>query len=228
MSVIQTEYDAFLNGSASEINRGVVSEEYHDPDIDRHLRRIGRYSTIIAREIGLPPDEVKRIELTAPLHDIGNCEVSREILNKPGRLTMLEFTEVKLHTIFGGRLLADPSSTLMTKAREIALSHHERWDGGGYPIRLRGNRIPVSGRITHIIDVFDTLTTGRSHKRAYPIDVAFDMIHRERGRDFDPDMVDTMQDNLDAFIRAKAEIDTVENMPDSDFAYSERDINGLE
>jgi putative two-component system response regulator len=124
------------------------------------------------------------------LHDLGKIGVPDRVLLKEGRLDPEEFEIMKRHTVIGGAILAGSEIPLLALGREIALSHHERWDGQGYPLGARGEAIPLSGRIVAVADVFDALTHPRPYKRAWSLDEAVDEIRRERGRQFAPDAVD--------------------------------------
>lgn len=167
--------------------------EYRDPDIRWHVRRISGYSRVLARAAGLPPDEVRTIELAAALHDVGKVGVPPEILFKPGKLTDEEFAITREHCALGHQLLSGAASPLVQRAAEVALSHHERWDGTGYPHGLAGTAIPRSARIVAIADVFDALTTRRSYKPAIGVEQSLRILGQESGKHFDPDLVDAFQ-----------------------------------
>lgn len=223
LSSLRKDYEGFHKSFEVTIRQFVLASEYQDNTIENHVRRIGKYTSIIAEKAGLSSSESELIRMASPMHDVGKISVPHSILFKPGRLTDDEFSVVKLHTVVGGRMLAHSRSRLLAKAREIALSHHENWDGTGYPLRTRGRRIPLSGRIVGLVDMFDALTSSKAHKQPYPMDVAFDMIRAMRGKRFDPELVDTLQNNLDLFIRAKADIDTPDSIAGTEYALSERD-----
>lgn len=129
------------------------------------------------------------LRAAAPLHDIGKRGLPRHILRKPGKLTSAEFEKMKTHTLLGGQLLNRSQAAVSQMARQIALSHHERWDGSGYPEGLAGDAIPLAARITAIADVFDALTHARPYKQVWPVQKAIDLIQRESGRLFDPHIV---------------------------------------
>lgn len=160
--------------------------EYRDNDTGGHTFRVAVYSRIIAEELGLPVDTCRSIYLAAPLHDVGKVAISDTILLKPGRLDPDEFTRIKTHAAIGHEILAGSKSELIQLAAEIAGSHHERWDGSGYPAGLRGRLIPLAARIVAVADVFDALTTVRPYKAAMPIEEALAYIENERGKHFDP------------------------------------------
>ena len=147
------------------LDRLALAAEYRDDDTQRHAWRIGHSSGLIAAGLGLDQEQVELIGRAAPLHDIGKLGVSDAILLKPGPLTEEEFEHVKCHPAVGAGILADSSSALLQMAELIAVTHHERWDGGGYPKGLAGEEIPLPGRITAVADVFDALTHSRPYKR---------------------------------------------------------------
>ena len=145
---------------------------------------------MLAEEMGLSQEQIELIRQAAPLHDVGKIGISDMILLKPGKLTFTEFEQIKAHTIIGGRILTGSSFPLLQTAEQIALYHHERWDGTGYPHGLKGEKIPLVGRIVALADVFDALTNERPYKRAWSLEEAATEIMRQRGRQFDPAVVD--------------------------------------
>lgn len=163
--------------------------EYRDDATGEHIRRVGELSGLIALELGLPPAEAEELGRAATLHDIGKIGIPDHVLLKPGRLTPEEFEIMKTHTTIGARILAGSRSPVLQTAREIALTHHERWDGRGYA-GLVGAEIPLSGRIVAVADTFDALTQHRPYKPAWSWDVAVAAIDDERGRQFDAEVVD--------------------------------------
>jgi putative two-component system response regulator len=180
---------AQLEAARNEIlQRLALAAEFRDDDTHQHTLRVGELSALLAADLGLPNELVDRIRLAAPLHDIGKIAVSDNVLLKPARLTPEEFQHVKTHTVIGGRILAESPIPVLQMACEIALSHHERWDGTGYPHGLRAERIPLAGRIVGVVDVFDALVHQRPYKHAWPIDRALAEIAHQRGRQFDPDI----------------------------------------
>ena len=171
------------------LERLALAAEYRDDDTQEHAWRIGRACAQLARELGWPADEVELIGRAAPLHDIGKIGISDLILLKPGRLTDEEFEIIKTHARIGAEILAGSRSPLLRLAEQIALTHHERWDGLGYPQGLRGEQIPVEGRIAAVADVFDALAYERPYKRAWPVDDAVSEIMKQSGSQFDPAVV---------------------------------------
>lgn len=160
--------------------------EYRDGDTGEHVLRVARICQVIGEGLGLPPERCRMIYLAAPLHDIGKIGIADAILSKPGKLTPEEMTRMREHVTIGGRILADADSELIRTAELIARSHHERWDGTGYPEGLSGADIPIEARIVALADVFDALCSERPYKRAWPIDEAYAEILRGAGAHFDP------------------------------------------
>lgn len=160
----------------------------NDSDTGNHLMRVCAYSELLARELGLPKGLVNKIRRYASLHDVGKVGLPDEVLKKPGPLTKAEFEAMKAHTVLGYELLTLARSDDL--ARNIALCHHEKYDGSGYPNGLKGSAIPLEARIVALADVFDALTTKRVYKNAYSIDMALEMIEADRGRHFDSRLVD--------------------------------------
>lgn len=171
------------------LDRLAVAAEYRDDDTHQHAQRVGRTAALLADALGLGPEEVQLIQRAAPLHDIGKIAIPDSILLKPGRLTAVEFETMKGHTLAGSRILGTSTSRLLQAAEEIAYSHHERWDGHGYPAGRAGEDIPVTGRLVTVADVFDALTHDRPYKVAVPIDQAISEIRALSGASFDPRVV---------------------------------------
>jgi response regulator RpfG family c-di-GMP phosphodiesterase len=176
------------------LQRLALAAEYRDDGTQQHTERVARTSCEIAERMGLPAAEISLIYRAAPLHDVGKLAVPESILLKPGRLTPDEFKQVKSHTTTGGAILAGSSSDVLRTAREIALTHHEWWNGQGYPAGLAGEEIPLCGRIVAVADVFDALTHERPYKDAWPIHQAVDEIRSLRGTQFDPDVVEVFME----------------------------------
>jgi putative two-component system response regulator len=190
--------------------------ESRDPETGAHLDRIRCYAKILARHVaGLPryrravdADFARTIFQTSPLHDIGKVGIPDSVLLKPGRLSDREFEIMKQHTRIGAETLEaalrqHPGAGFLRMARDIALNHHERWDGTGYPQGLAGNDIPLSARIVSVADVYDALSTKRVYKEAFAHDVARSIIAAEAGTHFDPDVVDAFLATEDEFIRVR-------------------------
>ena len=160
--------------------------EYRDGDTSEHVSRVAQISQLIASGIGLSPQRCRTIYLAAPLHDIGKIGIADAILGKPGKLTAEEFSIMREHVTIGARILENGTSDLIRTAELIAQSHHERWDGTGYPDRLSGTDIPIEARVVAIADVFDALCSTRPYKAAWPIEKAYAEIVACSGTHFDP------------------------------------------
>jgi putative two-component system response regulator len=164
--------------------------EYRDDDTGQHTQRVGRTAELIARALDVEPDDAELIRHAATLHDVGKIGVPDAILLKPGRLTPDEFERMKAHVSIGAMILSGSRSPLLQVAEQVALTHHEWWDGSGYIAAMKGDEIPLAARIVAVADVFDALTTDRPYKGAVPLGAALDEIERLRGTQFDPDVVD--------------------------------------
>jgi len=163
--------------------------EYKDYETSRHLVRMSLYARILAEAAGFSEDDADTIELAAPLHDIGKVGIPDNVLLKNGPLNEDELAVMRKHPTIGYQVLQDSPSKYLQKGAEIALAHHERYDGTGYPKGLVGKKIPISARIVAIADVFDALTSRRPYKEAWSIDEAIQFIQNEAGKQFDPDLV---------------------------------------
>ncbi|HUT43956.1 MAG TPA: HD domain-containing phosphohydrolase [Desulfobacterales bacterium] len=205
------------------IHRLVLAAEYKDEDTGAHIVRMSRYSALLAEKLGLPDKEVQNIRYAAPMHDVGKIGIPDSILMKPGKLTDKEFEIVKTHTTIGAKILANSQAEILQVAEQIAISHHEKWNGKGYPRGLSGNEIPLGGRIIGMSDVFDALTSKRPYKDPYPIEAALDIIRKERGQHFDPRVADTFLDNIDEFLKIKEEVCVADDVCLPEFIRSERD-----
>jgi putative two-component system response regulator len=175
------------------LHRLARAAEYRDDDTGQHTRRVGRSAGRIARALELEPAEVKRIRMAAPLHDVGKIGIPDSILLSAGKLSVSDFEVMKTHCSIGADLLASEDVPLLELAAEVALTHHEWWDGSGYPRGLSGDSVPLSGRIVAVADTFDALTHARPYKEAWPAERAFEEIERLSGRAFDPDVVDAFR-----------------------------------
>ncbi|MFA4029834.1 MAG: hypothetical protein GDYSWBUE_001143 [Candidatus Fervidibacterota bacterium] len=178
--------------------------EFRDDETGNHIMRMSMYCAIVAKRLGLPDEDVEMILYASPMHDVGKIGVPDRILLKPGKLDPGEWEIMKRHTVWGAEILSGSRSQLLETARVIALTHHEKWDGSGYPHGLSGEEIPLFGRICAIADVFDALTSERVYKPAYPNERAFSIINEERGRHFDPQVVDAFFASLDEIIEVQS------------------------
>ena len=182
-----------------------VAAEYKDDDTAAHIHRMSRYSAILAEGLGLSTAEVESIRYASPMHDIGKLGVPDSILMKPGKLTPAEFKEMQNHTVFGAKILENAKAELLRVSEQIALTHHEKWDGSGYPRGLKGENIPLSGRIVALADVFDALTTKRCYKPAFPLEESLRIIKEGTGRHFDPKIAMAFNNNIEKILAVKAQ-----------------------
>ncbi|HXB64918.1 MAG TPA: HD domain-containing phosphohydrolase [Solirubrobacteraceae bacterium] len=165
--------------------------EFRDVETGHHLQRMSLYCEILARETGFPEQRCQLVRLASQLHDIGKVAIPDSILLKHGKLTPEEFEVIKGHSDTGFQMLSGSASEIVQMGAQIALTHHERWDGSGYPRGLAGDDIPEEGRIAAIADVFDALSSDRVYRAAFPVKSAIEMMQDERGRHFDPELFDT-------------------------------------
>ena len=195
------ERTAELRGTQIEIIRRLAhATESRDHETGLHLERISRLCERVGLAMGMSPTEAETLRDASLLHDVGKIGIPDAILLQPGELSDEQRRLMRRHTTLGGAILAGSRSPIMHMAEEIALTHHERWDGDGYPNGLRGDAIPLPGRICAVCDVFDALLSGRPYKDPWPLEEALAEIGRERGRQFDPDVVD-------AFLAVVGEVD---------------------
>jgi putative two-component system response regulator len=169
-----------------------VVSEYQDDDTGQHTQRVGALAGMLARALGQPEEQAELIRLAAPLHDIGKVGVPNHILLKADKLMPSEYEIMRSHTTVGGEIFAKSRFPILQLAREISLYHHERWDGTGYPQRLKGEHIPLSARIVAVVDTLDALTHGRPYKRAISLQDAMKEIRAQSGQQFDPQVVDAI------------------------------------
>jgi putative two-component system response regulator len=201
--------------------------EFRDDNTGQHVVRVGRYVGVVARELGFSDNQIELLELAAQLHDIGKIGIPDDILRKPGKLDpeeydlmqkhcMIgkkiispllpeEFSVLKSHTRVGANLLNVRSSPLLLLAARIAQTHHEKWDGTGYPLGLKGEDIPIEGRMTAVADVFDALSTARPYKAAYPREKCFAIMEEGRGKQFDPRVLDAFFNRAEDVVRVQLE-----------------------
>lgn len=164
--------------------------EYRDNETGLHIIRMSKFSECLGRTLGMPANECDMLLSASPMHDIGKIGIPDRILLKPGKLEPDEWEIMKTHAAIGAEILSGHPSPLMDMARAIALTHHEKWDGSGYPNNLKGEEIPLAGRISALCDVFDALMTERPYKNAWTVDAAVGYIRENSGRHFDPTLVE--------------------------------------
>lgn len=179
--------------------------EFRDNETGTHIIRMGHYAAALSRAAGRSPADVDLMQLAAPMHDVGKVATPDHILLKAGPLTSEEFEIMKQHTIAGHEILKDMDSDLLRLAAEIALTHHERFDGKGYPHGIAGTDIPLSGRIVAICDVFDALLSERPYKPAWPLDRTLTQMERAKGKHFDPDLLDAFFGVMKEILALRAE-----------------------
>ncbi|MCX5883882.1 MAG: response regulator, partial [Deltaproteobacteria bacterium] len=205
---LQKTLEALQIASLDSIQRLSRAAEYRDEDTGSHIERMSRYSEAVAKKMGLDGKTVERILFAAPMHDVGKIGIPDKILLKPGKLDPDEWEIIKQHTTIGARILEGSRTGFIKLAEVIALTHHERWDGSGYPRGLKGARIPLVGRITAIADVFDALTSRRPYKEPFSVEKSFAIIQESKRTHFDPDIVDAffaIQDEILAIKEAYQE-----------------------
>jgi putative two-component system response regulator len=178
------------NASLEVIWRLTAASEYRDNETGAHIKRMSHYSAAIARKMGLRKKTVETILYSAPMHDVGKIGIPDGILLKAGKLSAEEWQTMKRHTVIGAKILRGSTIGFVRMGAMIALTHHEKWDGSGYPNGLKGKQVPLAARIVSLADVFDALTSERKYKKAFSIDKSNRIIEQGRGKHFDPDVVD--------------------------------------
>lgn len=210
--------DRMRDAHVDTIFRLSVAAEYKDEDTASHLERMSRYSAIISRTMGCDETFTDNIQLSSPMHDVGKIGIPDAILMKPGKLTEHEFAIMKRHPTIGARILGGSQSPLLRMAEVIAATHHEKYDGRGYPNGLKGTEIPIEGRIVALADVFDALTSKRCYKPAWPIEKAVDLIKDTREKHFDPEVVDAFFVSFEQILDVKKRFIDVPEHPEIDDA----------
>jgi len=192
-------FERIKAASLDTIYRLSVASEYKDKDTGAHIKRMSHYCAAVARRMGLEQSTVETILYAAPMHDVGKIGIPDLILVKPAKLDPVEWEIMKQHTVIGVKILKGSDAEFIRLGETIAQSHHEKWDGSGYPNGLKGIEIPIAGRITAIADVFDALTSKRPYKEAFSVEKSLAIIKEGRGSHFDPDVVDaffTIRDEI--------------------------------
>lgn len=185
------------------IQRLGKAAEFKDNETGMHVVRMSHYSRVLGLAYGLCEAQADDLLLAAPMHDVGKIGIPDSIMLKPGKLTDDEFSIMKQHPQIGADILGDADSELLQLARSVALSHHEKWDGSGYPAGLAGEDIPLEGRIVAVADVFDALTSKRPYKEAWSVADTLAFMHDQKGKHFEPLLVDLLQQNLDQILAIK-------------------------
>ncbi|MFN3568315.1 MAG: HD domain-containing phosphohydrolase [Caldimicrobium sp.] len=185
------------------IYRLAKAAEYRDEHTGNHIQRMAHYAVIIGSHLGLSNEALDVLRYAAPLHDIGKLGIPDAILLKPGPLTPKEWEIMKTHTIIGANILKGSKIKYLKAAEKIALYHHERWDGTGYPLGLKGTKIPLFARIVALADEFDALTTDRPYRKALSLEEAFSIIKKGQGSHFDPELVEIFIKNKDEILAIK-------------------------
>jgi putative two-component system response regulator len=186
------------------VQRLGLAAEYKDNETGLHVIRMSHYSRVLALAAGFSERDAEELLNAAPMHDVGKIGIPDAVLRKPGKLDAEEWAVMREHAQIGAQIIGEHSSGLLHMAREIALSHHEKWDGSGYPNGLAGEDIPLVGRIVAIADVFDALTSERPYKKAWSVEAAVELLRAEAGRHFDPQLVELFLTQLPVLLEIKA------------------------
>lgn len=179
------------------------ASEYKDNETGMHVMRMSHYSKVIALAYGYSEEDADNLFHAAPMHDIGKIGIPDSIMLKPDKLTEAEFEIMKKHPEIGAEILGDADSDLVELAKIVSMTHHEKWDGTGYPNQLKGEEIPLAGRIVALADVFDALTSVRPYKDAWPISKTMEYIKTQKNKHFDPTLVDLLESELDKILVIK-------------------------
>jgi putative two-component system response regulator len=204
-SQIQDAMRALEASHFDTINRLCHAAEYRDDETGLHVLRIGKYCELLSRELSLPEEEVFLLSKASPLHDVGKIGIPDQILLKPGKLTAEEFEIMKRHAEIGGEILKNANSKVIRAAETVARAHHEKWDGSGYPNGLKGEDIPIMGRIAAVADVFDALTMKRCYKPAFTWETSSNIINEGAGKHFDPKVVEAFNRRFRDFVNIHRE-----------------------
>lgn len=179
--------------------------ETRSKETGNHVKRVARYSELLALKYGLSKEDTELLKMASPMHDIGKVGIKDEILNKPGKLTDDEFKIMKTHSTLGYNMLKNSDKPIIKAAAIVAREHHEKWDGTGYPRKLKGEDIHIFGRITAVADVFDALGSDRVYKKAWDLEKIFKFLKEQRGKHFDPKLIDLFFENFEEFNKIRLE-----------------------
>lgn len=197
---LRKAFEQVKSASLETIYRLSKAAEYKDEDTGAHIQRMTYYAVAVAKRMGLVENDIENLTYASPMHDIGKIGIPDRILLKPGKLDDEEWVIMRQHTVFGAKILEGSDAEFVKLGAVVALSHHEKWDGSGYPRKLKGDEIPIAGRIVAIADAFDALTSNRPYrKEPFSVDKAFSMIKEGIGSHFDPEVAE-------AFFSIKEEI----------------------
>ena len=195
-SAVEAEQEIINTQKDVVYTMGAIGET-RSKETGNHVKRVALYSEILALKYGLSKEEAELLKLASPMHDIGKVGIKDEILNKPGKLTNDEFKIMKTHSTLGFNMLKNSDKPILKAAAIVAHEHHEKWDGSGYPKKLSGENIHIFGRITAVADVFDALGSDRVYKKAWDLEQIFKLFKEERGKHFDPKLVDIFFEYFD-------------------------------
>ena len=201
LSLVQA--DEVLRTRLSIIQSLGKAAEYRDNETGMHVIRISHYSRILARAIGYSETDAQELFYAAPMHDVGKIGIPDHILLKPGKLDEQEWEVMRQHTSIGAQIIGEHSSSLLQLAAELALCHHEKWDGSGYPNGLKGEEIPMGARIIAVVDVFDALSSERPYKKPWPLEQTLDFIKSNSGSHFQPELVEAFLANIEQILKVQ-------------------------
>lgn len=204
-SKVQERTTELMDTRLEIIHRLGRAAEFKDNETGLHVIRMSHYSRLIAEALNISDDWVDLVFNAAPMHDVGKIGIPDNILLKPGKLDKDEWVLMKKHSEFGAGIIGDHSSEILQMSKEIALSHHEKWDGSGYPYGLAGEGIPLTGRVIAIADVFDALTSERPYKKAWTVEDAVKLIDEGAGQHFDPKLVPVFNEVMPEILKIKAQ-----------------------
>jgi len=209
--MVQTRTDELRRTRLQVVQQLGRAAEYRDNETGNHILRMSHISALLAKSIGWNEADCELMLHASPMHDIGKIGIPDHILLKPGKFEPEEWEIMKTHAVIGANILEGDDSELMKCAGEIALTHHEKWDGSGYPYGLSGAAIPLVGRIAALADVFDALTSVRPYKEAWTVEAAVDLIKENRGTHFDPELVAVFLEQLPGILKIRDQFSEPEN-----------------